>query len=83
MGESFYFTQGDYRRQHKIMKEDRLLRINDALQIIPIGRSTFWKYVAEGKLPQPIRLGKSTFWRHSDLMEWIASQGSPVSLLSV
>lgn len=54
--------------------EDRLLKIDDCLRIIPIGKSTFWKYVAEGKLPAPaVRLGKSTMWRATDLQAFIAN----------
>lgn len=53
--------------------EDRLLRIDDCLRIVPLGKSTFWKYVAEGKLPAPIRLGKATMWKHSDMMAFVAS----------
>lgn len=57
------------------MSEDRMLRIDDCLRIVPIGKSTFWKYVAQGKLPAPVRrLGKITMWRESDLLEWMAQR---------
>jgi prophage regulatory protein len=55
--------------------EDRLLKIGDCLKIIPIGKSTFWKYVALGKLPQPVRLGTNTMWKESDLLKWMANGG--------
>jgi prophage regulatory protein len=53
--------------------EDRLLKIDDCLKIIPIARSTWWQKVAEGQLPQPVKVGSSTMWRHSDLMAFIAN----------
>ena len=56
------------------MKEDKLLKIGAALQIIPIAKSTFWQKVKEGQLPQPVHIGASTFWRYSDLMDFIASK---------
>jgi prophage regulatory protein len=57
--------------------ENRLLKINDALKIIPMAKSTFWKLVREGTLPQPVKIGASTFWRLSDLQTFIASLGKP------
>lgn len=37
--------------------------------LIPIGRSTWWQGVADGKFPQPVRLGNSStaFWKASDI----------------
>jgi prophage regulatory protein len=56
------------------MKDDKLLKIDDVLQIIPIAKSTLWQKVKEGQLPQPVHIRKSAFWKHSDLMEFIASK---------
>lgn len=56
--------------------EDRLLKIDDCLKIIPIAKSTWWQGVKEGKLPQPMKIGSSTFWRHSDLMKFIAGSAT-------
>jgi prophage regulatory protein len=53
--------------------EDRLLKIKDALQIIPISKSAFWERVKDGTLPKPVKIGASTFWRHSDLMSFVAN----------
>jgi prophage regulatory protein len=60
-----------------IMLEDRLLKIDQCLEITPVARSTWWQKVAEGQLPQPVKIGASTRWRHSDLMAFIANM--PVS----
>jgi prophage regulatory protein len=57
--------------------EDRLLKIKDALQIIPISKSAFWERVKGGTLPKPVKIGASTFWKYSDLMVFIANM--PVS----
>jgi len=47
---------------------DRLLKIGEVLKIIPVSKSTWWKWIREGKAPQPIRLGtRCTFWRQSDV----------------
>ncbi|MEM9222193.1 MAG: AlpA family phage regulatory protein [Pseudomonadota bacterium] len=39
---------------------------------IPVGRSTWWAGVKEGRFPQPLKLGpKTTVWRVSDINELI------------
>lgn len=36
--------------------------------IIPVARSTWWKGVAEGRFPAPVKLGpNTTAWRVSDI----------------
>jgi len=56
------------------------LRIHQVLHFIPIGKSTWWKWVAEGKAPKPIKLGiKTTAWKAQDIAAFIAEidqQGS-------
>lgn len=48
------------------------LRLPQVLRFIPIGRSTWWKWVAEGKAPKPIKLGvKTTAWRVEDIRKLI------------
>jgi prophage regulatory protein len=53
--------------------DDRLLKIDQCLEIIPVARSTWWDHVKAGTLPQPVKIGTSTFWRYSDLMAFIAN----------
>jgi prophage regulatory protein len=66
------------------MIDDKFLKIDDCLKIIPIAKSTWWAGVASGKLPQPVKIGASTFWKHSDLQAFIANaphetQGKPTA----
>lgn len=53
-------------------------RIDDILKLIPIGRSTWWLGVKEGRFPKPVKIGpKITAWRVNDinaLIERISSQ---------
>jgi len=36
--------------------------------ILPIGRSTWWKGVRDGRFPQPLKLGpRTTVWRVEDI----------------
>ena len=64
--------------------EDRLLKVDDCLKIIPVAKSTWWAQVAAGVFPAPVKINTSTFWRHSDLMSYIATmetiKGRPACL---
>ncbi|MBB1601070.1 AlpA family transcriptional regulator [Variovorax sp. UMC13] len=53
---------------------DRLLRLPDVLQRIPIAKSEWWKGVKSGKYPAPVKLGpRTTCWRASEIDKLIAS----------
>ena len=53
---------------------NRLLRLPDVMDMIPVSRSCWWSWVASGKAPAPIRLGRCTCWRYSDLMALIGKE---------
>lgn len=43
--------------------------------IIPVGRSTWWKGVKEGRFPKPIKLSAAvTVWRSEDIKALVESQ---------
>jgi len=55
---------------------DSLLRIRDVLARVPVGRSTLWAWVREGRFPKPIKLGPmTTAWRASDVAAWLERAG--------
>jgi len=44
------------------------VRLKQVLQVIPVGRSTWWRGVKEGRFPEPIKLGpRTTCWRAEDI----------------
>ena len=50
------------------MKE-KLLRLPQVLEILPISPATWWKGVREGRFPSSIKLGpRTTCWKESDIM---------------
>lgn len=54
----------------------RLLKISQVLNLIPIGRSTWWAGVKTGRFPAPVKLGqRATFWKERDIVELIAQAG--------
>ncbi|WP_170427227.1 helix-turn-helix transcriptional regulator [Ruegeria arenilitoris] len=51
----------------------RLLRIGQIISPdgpIPVGKSTWWQGVRDGRFPKPIKLGpRITLWRSEDIEE--------------
>ena len=42
--------------------------------LIPIGKSTWWQWVRDGKAPAPVKLGpRTTAWKSSDISDLIDS----------
>jgi prophage regulatory protein len=52
------------------------LRLPQVLEIIPVGRSTFWAGVKSGRFPKPIKLGpRTTAWRAEDITLFVEQVG--------
>lgn len=51
--------------------EKLLIPDKEAAALLSIGRSTFWREVKAGKLPQPVRIAGVTRWRVSDLRRYV------------
>lgn len=61
--------------QVKYIHANGLSRISNVQEIVPISTSGLWKWVKEGKFPQPIKVGRATFWRNSDILHWLEQNG--------
>ena len=57
----------------------KLYRINQVLEVIPVSRTTWWNGVRDGRFPKPIRNGRMTFWKSEDI-ESLIDTLSPVEL---
>jgi prophage regulatory protein len=54
--------------------DDKLLRIKDVLERVPMSRATWWSGVKAGRFPAGVQLGpKMTCWRASDINALIRS----------
>lgn len=52
------------------------VRQTQLLTIIPVSRSTLWRYVSAGTFPAPVKLSAGvTAWRAEDVRQWIAVKG--------
>ena len=50
------------------LPETGFVRLSTILGIIPVSRSTFYTWVAAGKVPGPVRLGsRISAWRVEDI----------------
>ncbi|ACV68895.1 helix-turn-helix transcriptional regulator [Desulfohalobium retbaense] len=51
---------------------NKLLRLKDVLDRVPVGRTSWWNGVKKGIFPQPIKLGpRTTCWREEDIDAFI------------
>jgi prophage regulatory protein len=52
-----------------------LARLPTVLKITGLGRSTIYRWIADGSFPPPVRLGpRAVAWRWSDLDRWTQSR---------
>lgn len=52
---------------HDVSHDITLMRVRDITRTLRIGRSTWWRGVADGTFPAPIKIGRITAWRRSDI----------------
>lgn len=54
------------------LPETGFVRLPLILKIFPIGRSTWWQGVKDGKYPKPVKLGqRTTAWKVEDIKDLI------------
>ena len=51
--------------------EEKLLTINELINIVGFKKSTIYKFIKENKFPRPLKFGKSSRWAKSEINEWI------------
>jgi len=55
--------------------EERILRIDEVLNMIGLSRKTIWTMEQEGRFPKHIQLGKRVIaWRYSEIIQWIKNK---------
>lgn len=56
---------------------ERLLRDSDGAFILNCSKATWWRRVADGTMPQPVRIGSMTRWKLSEVLAVIESLSTP------
>lgn len=59
--------------------EKLLVPVAEAAEMLSMGKSTFWREVANGTVPAPVKIGGLTRWRVADLRQFAAPTISPTS----
>lgn len=55
---------------------ERLLRLKQVLELVPVSKSSWWAGVKLGRYPASVKLSeRTTCWRLSDIMALIQSAG--------
>ena len=50
------------------MSQKGFLRLNQVLELLPIGKSRFWAGIKSGRFPKPVKLGvRTSAWRREDI----------------
>ncbi len=58
--------------RHDPLPETGFVRIKEILRIIPVGKTTWWEGVRDGRYPKPVKLApRVTAWRVEDIRELI------------
>ncbi|MCD8139199.1 MAG: helix-turn-helix domain-containing protein [Planctomycetaceae bacterium] len=57
--------------------ESMLIDAKEAAALCGLSRSAWYKQVASGKIPRPLKIGNIARWRRDELEEWIASGCPP------
>ena len=57
---------------HEQLPPTGFIRLSDVLRVIPVGRSTWWLGVKQGRYPAAVKLGpRITVWRVEDIRKLI------------
>ena len=58
--------------QPPINTDDLLLSDKESSEVLGCARSTFWRWVAEGIVPKPLKIGGMSRWKQSEIHGVIA-----------
>lgn len=64
-------------------QEPLLITAEEVVELLHVGRSTWYRHVSSGHTPAPVRLGRSVRWRRDELLAWVAAGCPPRSKWSM
>jgi predicted DNA-binding transcriptional regulator AlpA len=53
------------------LSTDPLIRDGDAAALLGCSKATFWRRVADGTIPRPVKIGGMSRWPQSEIVEVI------------
>ena len=61
-------------RQRNYLPDEGFVRLSQILQVLPIGKTSWWEGVKKGRYPTPMKLGpRTTVWRVEDIRALISN----------
>lgn len=57
----------------KIEQNEKLIRDGDAALMLGCSKATFWRRVADGTIPKPVKIGGMSRWPQSEIVRVIES----------
>ena len=61
----------------QLLPQAGFVRLPQVLQIIPIGKSTWWAGIQSGRFPKGVKLGpRTTAWRVEDIRQLLLELGN-------
>ena len=68
-------------QRHPTIPATGFLRLYQVLLLIPVGKSSWWRGVKEGRYPKPVKLGpRTTAWKAEDIAALVADIGGTEAL---
>ena len=62
-----------YRQRH-YLPDEGFVRLSQILQVLPIGKTSWWEGVKKGRYPTLVKLGpRTTVWRVEDIRALISN----------
>ena len=53
----------------------RFLRFRELQKLVPVGRTTIWRWSTAGDFPRPYSLGKGvSAWREDEVRKWLETR---------
>lgn len=53
------------------MTKQRLIRLPEVLNLLPVSKSTWWAGIQSGKFPKPVKIGRTSAWCETEIDELI------------
>ena len=67
-------SQPSLRGERGMSQENRLIRIDEVLEIVGVSKSVLYEMIGRGQFPRPVRISlRAVRWRQQDLDEWLDS----------
>ncbi|MDL2307121.1 AlpA family phage regulatory protein [Desulfovibrio sp. OttesenSCG-928-C06] len=62
------------------MPMEGLMRLEQVLTFYPVGKTTLYKEIAEGRFPPQIKLGRSAFWDAVEVRKFLKNAGATINV---